>query len=80
MKATDLDTNNSAQAVFTACAGLRRSMVQQLLSEAEEYKEEDGKRRVLAELKNSADWLLYRARRAMKDRKQFLSSDVLHRS
>lgn len=55
-------------------------MVQQLLSEAEEYKEEDGKRRVLAELKNSADWLLYRARRAMKDRKQFLSSDVLHRS
>jgi molecular chaperone DnaK len=64
VSAIDRGTNKQQTVRVVASSGLSADEVEQLVADAERFKDADKRRRELAELKNSADALLYTSERA----------------
>ncbi|UQA62164.1 molecular chaperone DnaK [Polyangium aurulentum] len=66
VEAKDLGTGRVQKVKVTPTSGLAPSEVDRLVSEAERFKGEDGRRRDLAELRNQAETLLYTTEQAIE--------------
>jgi molecular chaperone DnaK len=73
--ATDLGTNRSQSISVTPTSGLTHAEVEELVHEGERFKEADQVRRELAELRNTAETLLYTTEQALEAYGDLLSSD-----
>jgi molecular chaperone DnaK len=67
VSAKDLGTGKEQKITVTASSGLSRDQVDRMVTEANQYRESDSKRKELAELKNSAAALLYTSERAVEE-------------
>ena len=74
--AKDLRTGREQSIRVVASSGLTEENIEQIVSEAEQYKESDSKRRELAELKQSAEALLYTTERALREYAEFVPLEV----
>jgi molecular chaperone DnaK len=67
VSAKDLGTGKSQQIEVTASSGLSEQEVEGLVKEAEEYAHADQERRSLAELRNTADGLIYSTEKTLQE-------------
>jgi molecular chaperone DnaK len=65
--AKDLGTGREQSMVVTPTSGLTEEEINRMLREAEEFSEEDRKRKQLVELKNKADGLIYSTRKSLDE-------------
>jgi molecular chaperone DnaK len=65
--AKDLGTGKEQRITITASGGLSDSEIQQMMQDAESHAEEDRQRREEADVRNSADNLVYSIERSLKD-------------
>ena len=65
--AKDLGTNKQQQVTIKGSTGLNEAEIKKMVSEAEQYGEEDKKRKELVEARNQADHVLYTTERTLKD-------------
>jgi molecular chaperone DnaK len=77
VKAKDLRTGREQAVRVVASSGLSTDEIEQIISDSEEYRESDGKRRELAELRNSAEALLYTSEKAVEECAELVSSDII---
>jgi molecular chaperone DnaK len=75
--AKDLGTGRSQQVKVTSTSGLSQTEVDKLVSEGESFKEQDGLRRELAELRNQAETLLYTTDQAIEGYADLVEPDLL---
>jgi len=73
--AKDLGTNKEAKITITASTKLSDEEKERMVREAEEFSEQDKKKREEAELRNNADTLIYTAEKTKKDLEQKLTQD-----
>ncbi len=73
--AKDLGTNKEAKITITASTKLSDEEKDRMIKEAEEFEEQDKKKREEAELRNNADNLIYTAEKTKKDLEQKLTED-----
>lgn len=67
VKARDKGTNKEQSVTITASTNLSESDIDKAVKEAEQYAEEDKKRRELVDLKNTSEQTLYAAEKAVKE-------------
>lgn len=67
VRAKDLGTNKEQSITITSSSGLSEEEIQRMVKEAEQYAEEDKKRREEAELRNEADHLIFTTEKTLKD-------------
>jgi molecular chaperone DnaK len=67
VSALDKGTGKSQKITITSSSGLTPEEIERMQKEAEQYAEEDRKRRELVEAKNSADQLVYTVEKTLKD-------------
>jgi len=67
VSAKDLDTGKEQSIRITAKSGLSREEVDRLVREADNYKQEDSKRKQVADLKSQATGLLYSIERSLNE-------------
>jgi molecular chaperone DnaK len=67
VSAKDLATGNEQSITITATTNLSDNDVERMVREAEQYAEEDEKRRALVEAKNMADQMVYQGEKLVKD-------------
>ncbi|NLY91287.1 MAG: molecular chaperone DnaK [Firmicutes bacterium] len=67
VSAKDLGTGKEQKVTITTSSGLSKEQVERMMKEAEQYAEEDKKRREKVELKNEADSLVYSVDKTLKD-------------
>ncbi len=67
VSAKDLGTNREQKITITASSGLEKDQIDAMVNDAEQFADEDRKRRELAEARNQADSLAYNAEKALKD-------------
>ncbi len=67
VSAKDLDTGKEQSIRITAKSGLSREEVDRLIREADNYKQEDSKRKQVADLKSQATGLLYSIERSLNE-------------
>ncbi|MCB9612694.1 MAG: molecular chaperone DnaK [Sandaracinus sp.] len=77
VSAKDLRTGRSQSVRVVASSGLSSEQIDQILADAERYKDSDVKRKELAELKNSAEALLYTSEKAVEECAELVSVEVL---
>ncbi|MCA9612893.1 MAG: Hsp70 family protein, partial [Myxococcales bacterium] len=77
VSAKDLRTGRSQSVRVVASSGLSAEQIDQILADAERYKDSDVKRKELAELKNSAEALLYTSEKAVEECAELVSEEVL---
>ena len=65
--AKDLGTNKQQQVTIKGSTGLSETEIKKMVTEAEQYGEEDKKRKELVEAKNQADHILYQTEKTLKD-------------
>lgn len=65
--AKDLGTGREQQVRIVASSGLSEETITRIVTESEEHRETDTMRKELAELRNSADALLYTSERAVQE-------------
>ena len=75
--ARDVRTGRDQSIRVTASSGLSEEQIEQIIADAEQFKDSDKKRKELAELKNSADSLLYTSERAVVECAELVPEDVL---
>ena len=75
--AKDLGTGKSQSIVITNSSGLDNSEIDRMVKEAEQYREEDSKRREAVDVKNSAENLLFNTRKSLNDYKEKLSEQEI---
>jgi len=73
--AKDLGTNKEAKITITASTKLSKEEKERLVKEAEQFAEQDKKKREEAELRNTADNLVYTAEKTKKDLEAKLTQD-----
>jgi molecular chaperone DnaK len=73
--AKDLATNKEAKITVTASTKLSKEEKERLIKEAEQFTEQDKKKREEAELRNTADNLIYTAEKTKKDLGEKLTQD-----
>jgi len=73
--AKDLATNKEAKITITASTKLSKEEKERLVKEAEQFAEQDKKKREEAELRNNADTLIYTAEKTKKDLGEKLTQD-----
>ncbi len=73
--AKDLGTGKEAKITITASTKLSKEEKERLIKEAEQFGEQDKKKREEAELRNNADNLIYTAERTKKDLEEKLTQD-----
>ncbi|HZK28542.1 MAG TPA: molecular chaperone DnaK [Thermoclostridium sp.] len=67
VSAKDLGTGNEQQITITASTNLSESDIEKAVEEAEQFAEEDKKKRESIEAKNQADSLIYQTEKSLKD-------------
>lgn len=65
--AKDLGTNKAQTMRIMPSTGLSPEEIQRMISEAEQYREEDKKRRELVDIKNNAEGLIYSVRKSLDE-------------
>jgi molecular chaperone DnaK len=75
VEAKDLGTGRVQKVKVTPTSGLHPNEVERLVFEAEAFKEQDGQRRDLAELRNQAETLLYTTEQAMEGYAELVSPE-----
>jgi molecular chaperone DnaK len=73
--AKDLGTGKEAKITITASTKLSKEEKEKMVKEAEQFAEQDKKRREEAELRNNADSLIYTAEKTKKDLAEKLTED-----
>lgn len=77
VNAKDLRTGRAQGVKVVASSGLSAEEVERIIAEASQYQESDVKRKELAELKNSAEALLYTSERAVQECAEIVDAEVL---
>jgi molecular chaperone DnaK len=75
--AVDRGTGKQQTVKVTASSGLTKDQVDKLVTDAERFKDSDKKRKELAELKNSAEALLYTSERAVTECADLVPAEIL---
>ena len=75
VSALDKATGRSQNITITASSGLSEEEVKQMRNEAENYAEEDRKKRELAEARNTADNAIYSAEKLIRENKEKIPED-----
>jgi molecular chaperone DnaK len=75
VSAKDLGTNKEAKITITASTKLSEEEKDRMVKEAEQFAEQDKKKREEAELRNNADTLIYTAEKTKKDLGEKLAKD-----
>ncbi len=73
--AKDLGTGKEQKITITASSGLSDAEIQRMVKEAQQYAEEDKKRREAAEVKNQAEHLVYQTEKLLKEQGDKVASD-----
>ncbi|MDI6748531.1 MAG: Hsp70 family protein, partial [Rhodocyclaceae bacterium] len=73
--AKDLGTGKEQKITITASSGLNDSDVQKMVKEAQQYAQDDKKRREAIEAKNMADNLVYQTEKLLKEQGDKIASD-----
>jgi molecular chaperone DnaK len=79
VSAKDLGTGREQKVRVVASSGLTKDRIAELISEADKYKQSDTKRKELAELKQSAEALLYTSERAVGEFAELITPEVLEK-
>jgi molecular chaperone DnaK len=77
VNAIDRGTGKQQTVRVVASSGLSQDQVDKLVADAEQFKDDDRRRRELAELKNSADALLYTSERAASECADLVPAPVI---
>ncbi len=77
VSAKDLGTGREQKVRVVASSGLTKERIEELVGEADKYKQSDSKRKELAELKQSAEALLYTSERAVTEFADLVAPEVL---
>jgi len=77
VSAKDLGSGREQKVRVVASSGLTQEQVDKLVEEAGKYRESDEKRKELAELRNSAEALLYTSERAVEEMAELVDPDVI---
>jgi molecular chaperone DnaK len=75
--ARDQGTGKEKSVKVVASSGLSKEQIEKIIEESDQYKESDEKRRELAELKNSAEALLYTSERAVEECAELVPPEVI---
>ena len=75
--AKDLGSGREQTVKVTAASGLSKDQIDSILKESDSFKHSDEKRKELAELRNSAEALLYTSERAADECAEFVPADVI---
>ncbi|MCC7536004.1 MAG: molecular chaperone DnaK [Deltaproteobacteria bacterium] len=75
--AKDLGTGREQSVRVIASSGLTPAQIEAIVAEAEQFEQTDQKRRELAELRNSAEALLYSTERAIGEMAEIVSPEML---
>lgn len=73
--AKDLGTGKEQSIVVTPTSGLNDAEIDRMLKEAEEYAEQDRKKKQLVDLRNKADGLIYSTQRSLSEFGSLLNQD-----
>ncbi|NLU73858.1 molecular chaperone DnaK [Streptomyces sp. HNM0575] len=76
VSAKDLGTNKEQKMTVTGGSALPKDDIDRMVREAEQYAEDDHKRREAAETRNEAEQLVYRAEQLLKDNADKVPADV----
>ncbi|MGD8606850.1 MAG: molecular chaperone DnaK [Myxococcales bacterium] len=77
VSAKDLGTGREQNIRVVASSGLTEQDIERIIGEAEAYKTTDQKRRELAELRNTAEALLYTSERAVVECRELVAEEVV---
>ncbi|MBX3269921.1 MAG: molecular chaperone DnaK [Sandaracinaceae bacterium] len=77
VSAKDLGTGREQKVRVVASSGLTQEQVDRLVADADAYREADERRKELAELRNSAEALLYTSERAVVECAELVAADIL---
>ncbi len=77
VSAKDLGTGREQVITVVASSGLSEDQIDRMIGEADQYRESDSKRKELAELKNSADALLYTSERAAEECAEMVDPSII---
>jgi molecular chaperone DnaK len=77
VSAKDLGTGREQNITVVASSGLSEDQIDRMIGEADQYRDSDAKRKELAELKNSADALLYTSERAAEECAELVDSSII---
>ena len=77
VSAKDLGSGREQKVRVVASSGLTQEQVDKLVEEAGKYRQSDEKRKELAELRNSAEALLYTSQRAVEEMAELVEPDVI---
>ncbi|HQP33789.1 MAG TPA: molecular chaperone DnaK [Polyangiaceae bacterium] len=77
VEATDMATNRSQSVRVTPTSGLSQDEIGKIIAEGERYRDTDGLRKELAELRNQAETLLYTTEQAIEGYADLLDPGVL---
>jgi molecular chaperone DnaK len=77
VSAKDIRTGREQRVKVVASSGLTKDQISRLIDDAGKHRETDVKRRELAELKNSAENLLYTSERAVAECAELVPKDII---
>jgi molecular chaperone DnaK len=77
VSARDLGTGREQSVSVVPSSGLTESEINLIVTQAEEYRQSDEKRKELAELKNNAEALLYTSERACEECADLVSAEII---
>jgi len=77
VSAKDLGTGKEQSVRLVASSGLTPGQIEKIITEAEQYQRSDVRRKELAELKNSAEALLYTSEKAVEECAEIVSAEIL---
>ncbi|RYE93726.1 MAG: molecular chaperone DnaK [Myxococcales bacterium] len=77
VEAKDMATSRSQTVKVTPTSGLAQDDIDRLVNEAERFRETDGMRRELAEIRNQAETLIYTTEQALEGYADLVDADVL---
>jgi len=75
VSAKDLATGKSQKITITSSSGLTKEEIERMKKEAEQFEEEDKRKRELAEAKNRADSMCYNIEKTLNENRSSLSED-----
>jgi molecular chaperone DnaK len=77
VSARDLGTKRAQKVSVVPSSGLTEQEINQIVGQADQFRQSDEKRRELAELKNNAEGLLYTSERACDECAEIVSADII---
>ena len=78
VSAKDLGTGTEQSIKIESQTSLSEEEIKQKISDAEEFAEEDKRKKVRVELRNTADSIVYKTRRTIEETKEKLSEEVVN--